>query len=52
MTILLRMAAAKAINHDIARAAPGGFTIAVLWQLLQWLGRQLRRPRASTRPAR
>lgn len=38
MTILLRMAAAKAINHDIARAAPGGFTIAVLWQLLQWLG--------------
>jgi len=38
MTILLRMAAAKAISHDIARAAPGGFTIAVLWQLLQWLG--------------
>ena len=38
LTILLRMAAAKAINHDIARAAPGGFTIAVLWQLLQWLG--------------
>ncbi len=38
MTILLRMAAAKAIRHDIARAAPGGFTIAVLWQLLQHLG--------------
>ena len=38
MTILLRMAAAKSINHDIARAAPGAFTIAVLWQLLQWLG--------------
>jgi membrane protein len=38
MTILLRIAAAKAINHDIARAAPGGFTIAVLWQFLQWLG--------------
>ncbi|WP_245994048.1 YihY/virulence factor BrkB family protein [Nocardioides immobilis] len=38
MTILLRMAAAKAIKHDIARAAPGGFTIAFLWQMLQWLG--------------
>ncbi len=38
MTILLRMAAAKAIKHDIARAAPGGFTIAVMWQVLQWLG--------------
>jgi len=38
LTILLRMAAAKAINHDIARAAPGGFTIAVLWQILQHLG--------------
>uniref|UniRef100_UPI0028A69BC6 YihY/virulence factor BrkB family protein n=1 Tax=Nocardioides stalactiti TaxID=2755356 RepID=UPI0028A69BC6 len=35
MTVLLRMAAAKAINHHIARAAPGGFTIAVLWQVLQ-----------------
>ena len=29
MTILLRIAAAKAISHDIARAAPGGFTIAI-----------------------
>jgi membrane protein len=38
MTILLRMAAANAINHDIARAAPGGFTIAVLWQILQEFG--------------
>ena len=38
MTLLLRMAAAKAIRHDISRAAPGGFTIAVLWQFLQWLG--------------
>jgi membrane protein len=38
LTILLRIAAAKAINHDIARAAPGGFTIAVLWQVLQDLG--------------
>lgn len=38
LTILLRMAAAKAISHDIARAAPGGFTIAVQWQILQWLG--------------
>jgi membrane protein len=38
MTILLRMAAASAIQHDIARTAPGGFTIAVLWGLLQYLG--------------
>jgi uncharacterized BrkB/YihY/UPF0761 family membrane protein len=35
LTILLRMAAAKAIQHDIAGAAPGGFTIAVLFQFLQ-----------------
>ncbi len=38
MTVLLRMAAAQAIRHHIARAAPGGFTIAVLWQLLQHAG--------------
>ena len=38
LTILLRIAAARAISHDIASAAPGGFTIAILWQFLQWLG--------------
>lgn len=38
LTILLRMAAAKAISHDITRAAPGGFTIALLWQVLQHFG--------------
>ncbi|MEZ0577637.1 YihY/virulence factor BrkB family protein [Nocardioides sp. MH1] len=38
MTVLLRMAASKAISHDIASAAPGGFTIAILWQVLQVLG--------------
>lgn len=38
MTVLLRMAAAKITRHRIAHAAPGGFTIAVLWQLLQYLG--------------
>jgi membrane protein len=38
MTVLLKMAAARAVRHRIARAAPGGFTIAVLWQLLQHLG--------------
>jgi membrane protein len=38
MTILLRMAAAKAIEHEFARAAPGGFTIAVLFQILQDVG--------------
>jgi len=38
LTVLLRMAAAKAISHDIARAAPGGFTIAILWQVLQHFG--------------
>jgi hypothetical protein len=32
------MAAASAIQHDIARTAPGGFTIAVLWGLLQYVG--------------
>ncbi|UMG94044.1 YihY/virulence factor BrkB family protein [Nocardioides sp. TF02-7] len=38
LTVLLRMAAARTVKHHIARVAPGGFTIAVLWQLLQWLG--------------
>ncbi|WP_435770354.1 YhjD/YihY/BrkB family envelope integrity protein [Nocardioides sp. SYSU DS0651] len=38
MTVLLRMAAARAIKHNVVRAAPGGFTIAVLWQLLQYVG--------------
>lgn len=38
LTVLLRMAAARTIRHDIVRAAPGGFTIAVLWQFLQYLG--------------
>jgi YihY family inner membrane protein len=38
MTLLLRMAAAKAIKHGVARAAPGGFTIAVLWVVLQHFG--------------
>ncbi|WP_408897632.1 YihY/virulence factor BrkB family protein [Nocardioides sp. R1-1] len=38
MTVLLRMAAARAIRDRGIRAAPGGFTIAVLWQLLQWIG--------------
>lgn len=38
MTVLLRMAAARAIRQNVVRAAPGGYTIAVLWQLLQWIG--------------
>ncbi|MBM9459845.1 YihY/virulence factor BrkB family protein [Nocardioides sp. zg-536] len=38
MTALLRVAAARAIRDRGIRAAPGGFTIAVLWQLLQWIG--------------
>lgn len=38
MTLLLRMAAARAIHVNVVRAAPGGFTIAVLWQFLQWIG--------------
>lgn len=38
MTVLLRMAAARAIRHNVAHAAPGGFTIAVLWQFLQYIG--------------
>lgn len=38
MTVLLRMAAARAIKQHVAYAAPGGYTIAVLWQFLQWLG--------------
>jgi len=38
MTVLLRMAAARAIRDRGIAAAPGGFTIAVLWQFLQWIG--------------
>ena len=38
MTVLLRMAAARTIKADVIRAAPGGFTIAVLWQFLQHIG--------------
>ncbi|GAA1514086.1 YihY/virulence factor BrkB family protein [Nocardioides humi] len=38
MTVLLRMAAARAIRDRGIRAAPGGFTIAVLWQFLQYIG--------------
>ncbi|KRA39233.1 MULTISPECIES: YihY/virulence factor BrkB family protein [unclassified Nocardioides] len=38
MTVLLRMAAVRAIHSNVIRAAPGGYTVAVLWQLLQWIG--------------
>jgi membrane protein len=38
MTVLLRMAASKATRHTIKRAAPGGVTIAILWQVLQYIG--------------
>lgn len=38
MTVLLRLAAARAIRDRGIRAAPGGFTIAVMWQLLQYIG--------------
>ncbi|MFD1247183.1 YihY/virulence factor BrkB family protein [Nocardioides ginsengisoli] len=38
LTVLLRMATARAIKQHSIRAAPGGFTIAVLWQFLQWIG--------------
>jgi membrane protein len=38
LTVLLRMAAAKASRHTISRAFPGAVTIAVLWQLLQYIG--------------
>lgn len=38
MTVLLRMAAARAIRHNVTRAAPGGYTIAVFWQFLQYIG--------------
>ncbi|EON22913.1 MULTISPECIES: YihY/virulence factor BrkB family protein [Nocardioides] len=36
LTILFRFAAAG--QHSFRRAAPGGYTLAVLWQLLQLLG--------------
>lgn len=38
LTVLLRMAAARAIKQNVVRAAPGGYTIAVLWSFLQYIG--------------
>jgi uncharacterized BrkB/YihY/UPF0761 family membrane protein len=37
LTILLRMAAMKSEHHTIKRAFPGALTMALLWQLLQYL---------------
>jgi len=36
LTLLFRMAAAR--RHSLESAAPGAFTLAVLWQALQYLG--------------
>lgn len=36
LTLLFRFAAAH--DHQMSRAAPGAFTVAVLWQLLQYIG--------------
>ncbi|GAB2979526.1 YihY/virulence factor BrkB family protein [Nocardioides montaniterrae] len=38
LTMLLRMAAARSIKENVVHAAPGAFTIAILWQLLQHIG--------------
>jgi len=36
LTAVFRLAAAR--RHHLGRAAPGAFTVAVLWQLLQYVG--------------
>lgn len=36
LTVLMRFASAR--SHRITRAAPGAFTVAILWQLLQYGG--------------
>jgi len=36
LTVVFRLAAAR--RHHIGRAAPGAFTVAVLWQALQYVG--------------
>lgn len=38
LTVLLRMASMRAEDHTIRRAFPGALTMALLWQLLQYLG--------------
>lgn len=38
LTVLLRLAAARATRARVVNAAPGGYTIAVLWQIAQHLG--------------
>lgn len=36
LTVVFRLAAAR--RHHIGRAAPGAFTVAILWQALQYVG--------------
>ncbi len=36
LTILMRFAAAR--SHSVVRAAPGAFSLALMWQFLQYLG--------------
>ncbi|WP_307827994.1 YihY/virulence factor BrkB family protein [Nocardioides sp. SYSU D00038] len=36
LTLLFRLGAAR--RHHLGKAAPGAFTVAVLWQGLQWIG--------------
>ena len=38
LTVVFRLAAAR--RHHVGRAAPGAFTVAVLWQGLQYVGTQ------------
>jgi hypothetical protein len=36
LTVLMRFAAAR--SHSVVRAAPGAFSLALMWQFLQYLG--------------
>ncbi|MEQ6899871.1 YihY/virulence factor BrkB family protein [Nocardioides sp. YIM 152588] len=38
LTVLLRMAAARAIKKGVVHVAPGAYTIAVMWTFLQYIG--------------
>ncbi|TIC89360.1 ribonuclease BN [Nocardioides sp. GY 10113] len=38
LTVLLRMAAARAVKKQVVHVAPGAYTIALMWTILQYVG--------------
>ena len=38
LTVMLRLSAARATRQNVVNVAPGAYTIAVMWQFLQYIG--------------